>query len=251
MGPISSSSESSMPQRDPLEDARLASIMKSSFQGGYVDEDEMDEEDMPEGFNSIGGDAQLFYIGKNTSDHAPDISTLSKILGDYEEESRPRRKKDKGKKKKSKKTSIDEREMVPAGMDESDEEEATKSSRKGRGRYKKPTAEEEDTDLNNIDLTTPLGQDEVIPIRKHREVVSLGIEEPLKKDKKREKKEKKDKKDRKDKEKSDSPKKGSKSKGVDSTTASLNLLDLDFGSSSAPVDASSAVMDDVAVPDKS
>ena len=250
----STSSESYAPQRDPFEEARLNMILQNSFQKGYQDEEADDQDEMPEGFDSIGGDAQLFYIGKNTSDHAPDISTLSKILGDYEEESRPRRKKDKGKKKKSKKTSIDEREMVPAGMDESDEEEATKSSRKGRGRYKKPTAEEEDTDLNNIDLTTPLGQDEVIPIRKHREVVSLGIEEPLKKDKKREKKEKKDKKDRKDKEKSDSPgrpKKGSKSKGVDSTTASLNLLDLDFGSSSAPVDASSAVMDDVAVPDKS
>merc|ERR1711871_1341469 len=129
----STSSESYAPQRDPFEEARLNMILQNSFQKGYQDEEADDQGEMPEGFDSIGGDAQLFYIGKNTSDHAPDISTLSKILGDYEEESRPRRKKDKGKRKKSKKTSIDEREMVPAGMDESDEEEATKSSRKAVG----------------------------------------------------------------------------------------------------------------------
>merc|ERR1711968_79670 len=249
VAPISSSPESIKPQRDPFEDARLATIMKSSFQGGYADEEDLDEEDMPEGFNAIGGDTQLFYIGKNTSDHAPDINTLSKILGDYDDDIRPRRKKEKSKKKNKKKdVRVDQHEMVPTAMDDSDDEDD--SSKKPRsGRYKKNTVDREYADLQKVDLTTPLQEGETLFVRQHREVAEPSYDLGPRENKKG----KKDKKDKKDKHKDKAPaspdrsssagkekkqKKSSSKSGGGDLGASLNLLDLDFGGgpSNAPTD---------------
>merc|ERR1711871_1735820 len=219
-------------------------ILQNSFQKGYQDEEADDQDEMPEGFDSIGGDAQLFYIGKNTSDHAPDISTLSKILGDYEDDIRPRRKKDKGKKKSKRKDNIDQHEMVPTTM--GDDDEAPKKSKSGR--YKKNTIDDEEhTDLQNVDLTKPLEEGETLFVRQHREVAGpsydLGPREKDGKKGKKDKKDKKDKKAKKDKKEKepDSPdrskpkrekngkKSSSSSKSGSNLSNSLNLLDLDFG----------------------
>lgn len=110
-------------QRDALEEARLATLKSSFQQSSYEDDDEADTR--ADGFNSIG-DNQLFYLGRPTSDAAPDERTLAKILGDFED-SRPRRRKDKGKKSKSKKgkADVDVRDMVPVGMADSDDEGVT------------------------------------------------------------------------------------------------------------------------------
>merc|ERR1712146_79510 len=237
-----SSSENEVSQRDPFDDARLATIMKSSFQGGYADDEDLDE-DMPDGFNAIGGDTQLFYIGKNTSDHAPDINTLSKILGDYEEDVRPRRKKDKGKKKHKKKHNINQHDMVPNAMGDSDDDEEEVPKKTKSGRYKKGNVDDEFADLTAVDLTTPLQEDEKLFVRQHREVpdpsYDLGSREKHGKKSKKEKHEKK--KGKRDKEKKDVEKKASNapspqrekkskkssSKGGNGSdlAASLNLLD--------------------------
>jgi hypothetical protein len=133
-----SNSSNETSQKDALEEARLATILKSSFQSYKDDDEEEDEQPRADGFNSIGGDGQLFYLGRNQSDYAPDISTLSKILGDFEDD-RPRRKREKTKKSKGKKKSVDVdvREMVPMGMDDSDEE--ISSSKKKSSKNKKPS----------------------------------------------------------------------------------------------------------------
>lgn len=100
-----------------------------------------------------------------------------------------------------------------------------------------------DSSLHNIDLTTPLGADEVMFVRQHREVASSSHESGVpKEDKKKSKKDKSEKKDKKS-TKDDSSKVSSKEKKIDvasaksskskskvgDISASLNLLDLDFG----------------------
>merc|ERR1711871_781716 len=252
----STSSESYAPQRDPFEEARLNMILQNSFQKGYQDEEADDQDEMPEGFDSIGGDAQLFYIGKNTSDHAPDISTLSKILGDYEDDIRPRRKKDKGKKKSKRKDNIDQHEMVPTTMGDSDEDEDEAPKKSKSGRYKKNTIDDDEhADLQNVDLTKPLEEGETLFVRQHREVAGPSYDlGPREKDGKKGKKDKKDKKDKKEKE-PDSPdrskpkrekngKKSSSSKSGSNLSDSLNLLDLDFGGGDGNMTAA-PMMDDL------
>jgi hypothetical protein len=68
---------------------------------------------------------------------------------------------------------------MPAGAAESDEEDAGKGKGKG-GKPKKGGGEP--ASLDDVDITTPLGADEVMPTRSHRTTVDEG-RKPSKKDK--------------------------------------------------------------------
>lgn len=61
---------------------------------------------------------------------------------------------------------------MPAGAAESDEEDAGAKG-KGRGKAKKAGGWEP-TSLDDVDITTPLGADEVMPSREHRTTVDAG-----------------------------------------------------------------------------
>lgn len=227
------------------EDERVGHFAKTSFSHDDYGANEYTKSfQNSDTSNARRPEDEMFYLS-GTSKQA-DIVPLSQILAETFEDKKGKKGKREKKGKKLKSDEIDTREMLPAGaMDSDDENELKRNNKKDKPTPKRSKGE----DLSSVDITAPLRLDEVLPVQKHREVVSAPeqldkVESKTKKDKK-EKKDKKDSNDKKDKKTKDkdSPKKGKKSssrrEGYDNVgnNGLDDLLNLDWGGSSlaAPV----------------
>lgn len=180
---------------------------------------------------------EVFMLSSKKHD---DILPLSKILGEQFEEipSRKSRKKDhkkgsKGKKKSS--AEVNFQEMLPAGALSSDDEGGHTKGKRNHKRAPKTTNRlldpEDADDLQAVDITTPLREDEVLTVPTHRVVPTYTINHEQNTET-REKSHKKDKKDKKD--KSLGSKKDKKKKDKIKDTESADLLTLDWQPSPTP-----------------
>eukprot|EP01035_Chromulina_nebulosa_P016833 gene16833-22318_t len=154
-------------------------------------------------------DENLFYLSNNnTTNKNNNVIPLSQMLIDSFEDKKSKKKNKKDDKKKvNKNIEIDTREMLPAGALSSDDNKKSKKNKDKDISITRRKGHEDEVDLDNIDITTPLREDEGFVILKHREVnnqKSTDIAKLVnssntantivdeKKDKKKSKKEKKD-----------------------------------------------------------
>eukprot|EP00595_Chromulina_sp_UTEXLB2642_P003753 CAMPEP_0196765630 /NCGR_PEP_ID=MMETSP1095-20130614/10243_1 /TAXON_ID=96789 ORGANISM="Chromulina nebulosa, Strain UTEXLB2642" /NCGR_SAMPLE_ID=MMETSP1095 /ASSEMBLY_ACC=CAM_ASM_000446 /LENGTH=607 /DNA_ID=CAMNT_0042124007 /DNA_START=1294 /DNA_END=3114 /DNA_ORIENTATION=- len=158
-------------------------------------------------------DENLFYLSNNnTNNKNNNVIPLSQMLIDsFEDKKSKKKNKREDKKKANKNIEIDTREMLPAGAISSDDNKKSKKNKDKEISIARRKGHDDDVDLDNIDITTPLREDEGFVVLKHREVnnqkatdtpklvnssntANTIIDE--KKDKKKSKKEKKDKNDK-------------------------------------------------------
>jgi len=157
------------------EEQRIARLAQTSWG------DESNSRNGPVSYSSFQGDSGPVRSGRNPNDSmfylsgsrsvGDDVIPLSQILAETFDD-----KGKKGKRNKKGKGSgieIDTREMLPAGAISSDDEAAVLKKKKGN---KKSLRRKDETELDTVDLTTPLRADEVLIVPKHREVPTASVQ---------------------------------------------------------------------------